>query len=167
MHNTRLCPTDKDSLLQYNIQQRATARARPSEDLHPASSANLSSRRLPPNSSLNLVPQRIQSTARICRCLTGGCCTEQLPLLSIRTTQASVPCTKTLSSREMSSKGPLDSFLHIQKRSTKADHYANPISSFRFWSCCKKQSRSSKSKQASCAKSDAEMVLDPFACLLV
>ena len=47
------------------------------------------------------------------------------------------------------------------------DSYANPIPSFRFWSGRKNKCRSCKSKQASCAKSDAEMVLGRFVCLLV
>ena len=48
-----------------------------------------------------------------------------------------------------------------------ADYSANPIPSFRILSDGKNQSRSCKLKQASCAKSDAEMVLGSFVCLFV
>ena len=37
--------------------------------------------------------------------------------------------------------------------------YVNPVPSFRFWSGCKNKYRLCQSKQASGAKSDAEMVL--------
>ena len=46
----------------------------------------------------------------------------------------------------------------------KADSYANTIPSFRFWSTRKNKSRSCKSKQASCANSDAQMVLGSLVC---
>ena len=48
-----------------------------------------------------------------------------------------------------------------------ADSFANPIPSFRFWSGRRNESRSCKSKQASCAKSDAVMALESFVCLQV
>ena len=54
-----------------------------------------------------------------------------------------------------------------RKNQPEADAYPNPIPSCRFWSGRKNDSRSCKSKQASCAKSDAEMLLGSLVCLLV
>ena len=62
----------------------------------------------------------------------------------------------------------MESLLELEKRQviciSLAWFYVNPIPSFRFWSGRKNQSRLCKSKQASGAKSDAEMVLGSFVC---
>ena len=70
-------------------------------------------------------------------------------------------------STEKKVKNEMESLLELERRRIICISYANPIPSFIFWSGRKSKYRVCKSKQASCAKSDAEMVLGPFVCLLV